>query len=168
MVLYTSDKGTGHVTGEPQLAFPIDVEETGEIRLYRFTLPFTPPSKNEYDGWPGPWQGSCKKKWVKAIIAECEAAMMPKGITKVGLAARLVFPTKNRRDPQNYANCLWNFVPDALVRGGFLVDDREGAVEIGRNWGIAPFAYDLRPGVPKVKRAKTVLTITMRVGDGHV
>jgi hypothetical protein len=66
------------------------------------------------------------------------------------------------RDPQNYAQCLWHWVPDALVTAGVLVDDDEGRVQIGRNWGLK-FGYDLRPGVAKKYRERTILAITMKV-----
>lgn len=147
---------------QPQLALPLNVKQDGEIRLYRMTLPFLPPSKNVYDNWLGTWKSGCKAKWVRHIQDEIEAQMMPKGLTRIGLAATLIFPTKQRRDPQNYSNCLWNFVPDALVRGGVLVDDRDGAIDIGSNWGIK-MAVDTRTGIPTKRRQRTILSITMRV-----
>lgn len=148
-----------------QLGLPVNVEQSGELRLYRFVLPFLPPSKNVIDNWPAQWKSSAKKKWLRVIAEECEASMVPKGMPKVGLAATLVFSTRARRDPQNYAQALWHWVPDALVRCGVLVDDNEGRVQIGPNWGLQ-FAYDLRQG-PKVHREKTVLALTMLVPEGH-
>jgi hypothetical protein len=146
-----------------QLGLPVNVEQTGELRCYRFTLPFLPPSKNMYDNWPGQWKQSAKKKWLREIAGECEASMVPKGLVTVGLAATLVFPSRRRRDPQNYAQALWHWVPDALVRCGVLRDDCEGRVQIGANWGIR-FAYDMRDR-PKRFRERTVLALTCMVSE---
>lgn len=145
-----------------QLALPLNVHDTGEVRLYRMMLPFLPPSKNVYDGWQAMWQSGHKKKWIRAIAEQVEELDMPLGVQQIGLAATLVFPSKNRRDPQNYASTLWNFVPDGLVRAGVVSDDREGQVQIGPNWGVK-FAYDLRATVDKRFRSKTLLAVTMRV-----
>jgi hypothetical protein len=162
VMLYRRDKAGSTVSATPQLALPITQEDTGEVRLYRITLPFLPPSKNVIDNWPREWKSSAKAKWVGRIRAEVDAVDMPRGIGKVGLSAMLVFPSRNRRDPQNYAQCLWHWVPDALVTAGVLVDDDEGRVQIGRNWGLK-FGYDLRPGVAKKYRERTILAITMKV-----
>ena len=157
----------GGVVSQPiQLGLPVNVEQQGEIRLYRFVLPFLPPSKNVYDGWPNQWKQSAKRKWIKAIAEEAERSMLPKGLPKVGMAAVLVFPTRGRRDPQNYAQALWNWVPDGLVQAGVLVDDNEGRIQIGPNWGVK-FSYDTRTGLPKVRRSRTVIALTMLVPEGR-
>jgi hypothetical protein len=148
------------VTG-PQLVLPLDVTDVGETRLYRLVLPFLPPSKNVYENWPVGWKASAKRKWVKTVGWACVQQDMPRGVDRVGLAATLVFPSRARRDPQNYAQALWHWVPDALVQCGVLVDDDEGRIQIPPNWGLK-FAYDLRRGVPKDRRSRTVLAVTMR------
>lgn len=144
-----------------QLAIPMDVEQHGEIRVYRITLPFLPQSKNVIDGWPAEWRAGVKKRWCRVIAEQVEQQMIPKGCARIGLAATLVFAEKARRDPQNYAQALWHWVPDALVKAGVVVDDDEGRIDIGRNWGLT-FAYDLRDR-PKRFRRRTILAITMRV-----
>lgn len=149
------------MTATPQLALPLSVKEEGEVRVYRMTLPFLPPSKNKYDPLPGQWKSGIKKKWLKAVMEECEAQMMPLGVPKIGLAATLVFATQGRRDIQNYANCLWNFVPDALVKAKVLVDDNDGRVQFGPQLGIK-FAYDTRR-IAKSHRERTIIDIAMRV-----
>lgn len=166
VVFYEKNNRTNRIVGEPQLALPISTEQHGEIRMYRFTLPFLPPSKNQYDTLPWQYQQSIKGKWVRHVIRECEALMMPKDMFRIGLSAALVFPTARRRDPQNYASTLWNFVPDALQKGGFLQDDRDGRIEFGQNLGIQ-FKIDDRKGVPDVHRKKTHIAIAVRMGDGH-
>lgn len=161
MMSYRVNPSSGHVEGT-QLALPVDSEQHGEIQLYRFTLPYLPPSKNVYDNWPPTWKSSMKKKWVRDVVRKCEEAMVPHGVAKVGLAATLVFPTRARRDPQNYAGPLWNFVPDALQKHGVIDDDREGKIEIPVNWGVK-FAYDDRQGIPKKRRSRTIIAMTMLV-----
>jgi hypothetical protein len=130
-----------------QLVLPVDVEQHGEIRLYRLVLPFLPPSKNVYDGWPVAWKAGVKRKWVREIERAARGLDMPLLVPRIGLAATLVFPSKARRDPQNYAQALWNWVPDGLVSAGVIRDDVEGRIEIPGNWGLK-FDYDLRRTVP--------------------
>ena len=156
-------RGGREVTGvQAQLALPVSVEDDSEVRAYKLALPFIPPSKNVYENWPGQWKSSVKKKWAKAIAEQAESLMMPKGIEQVGLAGTIVFATKARRDTQNFAQALWHWVPDGLVRAGVLVDDSEGKVQIGPNWGLT-FKYDLRTGIPKKKRERTLVVVTMKV-----
>jgi hypothetical protein len=154
--------GDNTVQGSPvQGILPIDVREEGDLRLYKITLPFLPPSKNEYDPWPGTWKSAAKKKWMRHIETHVKALGIP-AAEKIGLAAVLVFPTKAaRRDPQNYSNCLWHWVPDALQAAGVIDDDRAGKIELGPNWGIN-FAVDDR-AAPKEKRKRTIIMLTMRV-----
>jgi hypothetical protein len=144
------------------LALPIEAHEAGELATYKMTFPFLPPSKNVWDGWPGEWKAGVKQKWIRAIVREVETQDMPLGLQKIGLAAVLTFPSRNRRDPQNFSNQLWNFCCDGLVRAGVVVDDSEGHIEIGRNWGIQ-FSYDLRTQIDKKRRQRTHLAISMRV-----
>lgn len=145
-----------------QGVLPVDVEDKGDLRLYKLHLPFLPPSKNEYDKWPGEWKGSCKKKWVRHITQKCEELMIPKA-EKIGLSAVLVFPKPGRRDTQNYANALWHFVPDALQAAGVIEDDREGMIEFGPNLGLR-FAYDTRKA-PMAMRRHTHIALTMKVAQ---
>lgn len=149
-----------------QLALPVDVDDQGEIRLYKIALPFLPPSKNVYDNWQPVWKNSAKKKWIKAIDRAVDELCIPKAVPRIGLAATLVFPSHARRDPQNYAQALWHWVPDALQKAGVITDDREGMIDIGPNWGLR-FDYDLRRMVPKERRQRTLIALTMSVPPGH-
>lgn len=146
---------------ETQLAMPIETEQHGDVVVWRLAFGFLPPSKNVYDNWPPQWKHGAKKKWAKHIAMQCAEQQIPTGLQRVGLAARLVFPKNARRDPQNFAQALWHWVPDALVGCGVLVDDRDGAIEIGPNWGIE-LAVDSRP-LPADRRKRTVLTIATRM-----
>lgn len=145
-----------------QLALPVDVSDDGEVRLYKFALPYLPPSKNVYENWPVQWKHSAKKKWERDIASKVDELLMPKGVLKIGLAATLVFPNRARRDKQNYAQALWHWVPDGLVKAGVIHDDRDGMIEIPGDWGVR-FEFDLRPGVPKKRRERTIIALTMLV-----
>jgi hypothetical protein len=150
------------VTGTPQLALPIDMQVDGEVRVYRIVLPFLPPSKNVIDGWPAAWKSSAKKKWIRAIVQEVDQQLIPKHVAKIGLAATLVFPQNAaRRDPQNYSQSLWNWVPDALQVAGVIDDDRDGVIDFGPNLGVK-FAVDSRKA-PKASKEKTILSLSMLV-----
>jgi hypothetical protein len=135
---------------QPGLPF---VNEDTDRRLYRMVFPYLPPSKNVYDGWLPLWKSGAKKKWMKAIAREVEVQNIPK-VEKVGLAVRLMFKSRARRDPQNYAQCVWNWVPDGLVQAGVIPDDDEGRIEIGPNWGLSMMVGD---------RQETVVTIALEV-----
>lgn len=152
------------MVASPQLALPIDATVDGEIRTYRFVLPYLPPSKNVYANWPGQWKSSAKAKWRRDLERFCDEQMVPKGMQKIGLAAVLVFPTNARRDPQNYAEALWHWVPDGLVRAGVVVDDNDGRIEIGRNWGLT-MQVDTRKGVPAKVKSRTILSLSMFIAD---
>lgn len=143
-----------------QVALALDSVQEGATTVYTIVLPGVPPSKNSFDGWPVTWKAGKKRTWMKRVQDACAQQLVPKDNARVGIAARLVFATRARRDPQNYAQCLWNWVPDALVQGGYLVDDNEGRVQIGKNWGIE-MAVDLRKA-PKAKIERTILTLAVQ------
>lgn len=148
------------------MSLPLEEKTIGDVQVAVMRLGFLPPSKNVYDGWKNEWKSSLKKKWIRVIAEEADRLNLPRGLRKVGIAARLVFPSNQRRDPQNYSQTLWNFVPDALVRCGVLVDDRAGMVEIGPNFGVE-MVVDSRPHLPKKKRQRTVLTIAYKIVEGQ-
>lgn len=146
---------------ETQLAMPLEVDETAEIRTYRLVFPYLPPSKNVYDNWQPAWKAGAKKKWIKKTKQLAVEHQLPSGLHVVGLAARLVFPQNARRDPQNYAQALWNWIPDALVQAGVLIDDRDGCIQIGPNWGIE-MAVDRRQTLTPKQRSRTIVTLAHR------
>lgn len=108
---------------------------TTRRRTYTMRFPWLPPSKNKYDGWLPAWKSGAKKKWMRAIAREVEIQQIP-AVEKVGIAVRLQFRSKAHRDPQNYAQCVWHWVPDGLVQAGVIPDDDDGRIEIGPNWGL--------------------------------
>lgn len=141
---------------------PLEVKMSGKLVTYQMTFGFLPPSKNVYDNWQPAWKSSAKKKWIRHVGEQCEALQIPKDQKRVGLAAMLVFAKGARRDPQNYAQALWNWVPDALVQCGVLIDDADGCIEIGRNWGLE-MAVDRRP--VGEKKPRTVITLACLVSQ---
>ena len=145
-----------------QLGLGLDVQQIGEIQTYRFVFPFLPPSKNQYDSWQGAWKSGVKAKWVRHTQRMVDELAMPRDLARVGLRARLVFPTNARRDPQNYAQTLWHFFPDALVRTGVLRDDRDGTIDWGPNLGLE-MAVDARPNKGKKDRSRTIIIVSCRV-----
>lgn len=176
--------GGDPVTTDPvQGAFDLDTVVENATVTYKITLPGTPPSKNEIQGWPPAWQNSAKKSWMKRVVAQVRELGIPLHNAQIGLAAHLVFPTVKTRDPQNYAQTLWHWVPDALigcgvkcargcqVHAGVLVDDNEGRIQWPPNLGIT-FGVDSRHAPAKVRK-RTVITISVRKavprasGDGQ-
>lgn len=152
---------------EVQLAIPLDVPQTQLVGTWTIWLPWLPKSKNVYANWPATWKSAEKKRWVNRIVEECEAQLIPKGAPKVGLFAELWFATRNRRgdtgtnrDYQNYAEMLWHYVPDALVKAGVVTDDTAEQIQIGPNWGLA-FKYDLNETRPKKDRERTRLILAV-------
>lgn len=155
-----------------QQALQLDTVIEGETVTYKFTLPFLPPSKNVFDGWMPQWKSSAKKKWQRHVTARCRELGIPLDNPKVGLAAKLYFATNNRRDPQNYSQCLWNWVPDSLtphtrackpgcdLHAGVLRDDNQGRIDFGPNLGVK-LCWDRR-SAPKNKIERTVIAVTVR------
>jgi hypothetical protein len=155
-----------------QAALDLDTVQENATVTYKLTLPGTPPSKNEIGSWPPAWKASAKRRWMRAVSERVKELGIPRGNTEIGLAAHLVFPTAGHRDPQNYAENLWNWVPDALQgcrakcqRGcqlhcGVLVDDNEGRIQWPPNLGVT-FGVDSRHAPAKVRK-RTVITISVR------
>lgn len=148
-----------------QLGLPMNHLDRGQVRVYQLVFPFLPPSKNEYDRWPGQWQSAAKKKWLRHTRTLLDENLVPRHVPKVGLSAQLVFPAANRRDPQNYAQTLWHFIPDALVTCGVIPDDCAGRIDFGPHQLGVRFAVDSR-NLDKRFRTRTIIALTMRVPEG--
>jgi len=144
-----------------QLAL-IEANETdSEVIRRHVTLPFTPPSKNVYDSWQPLWKAGLRKKWRRHLLEAFEELQFPVGAEEVGVAFRLVFGSKRRRDWQNYAPVLYHVVPDALVTYGVIPDDTPDRFKVGPNGGIE-FGVDSRPVAPKL-RQRTEIAFAIRV-----
>lgn len=143
-----------------QLAL-IEMETDSTVEHRRFDLPFLPPSKNVYEGWQPMWRHQLRSKWYAALEKKFDEYQFPKGASQVGVAVRLVFASKRRRDWQNYAPMLMHVIPDALVRAGVIADDTPDYFVVGGNSGIE-FGVDTRPVHPKL-RNRTELSFAIRL-----
>lgn len=159
-------------TDPVQGAFDLDTVQADATVTYKLVFAGTPPSKNEIGGWPPAWKHSAKQRWMRQLTERCREQGIPLNNQVIGLAAHLVFPTNNRRDPQNYAETLWHWIPDGLqpcgprcangckYHAGVLVDDNEGRIQWPPNLGIT-FGVDSRHAPAKVRK-RTVITISVR------
>lgn len=152
--------------GEPeQLALHLDTVQEGVAVAYTLHFPYLPPSKNKFDGWPVAWKAGAKRKWIRATVARAAELGIPIGNQCIGLSALLVFPQQRgrpvpKRDPQNYAQCLWNWIPDGLVAAGVIPDDSDGRIMWGDGLGIR-MAVDRRFHIPTNKRERTTVVVTV-------
>ena len=142
-----------------QLAL-IEMEEQGATEFRRFDLPFLPPSKNVYESWQPMWRHQLRDKWYRVLEKKFDEYQFPLGCDQVGVAVRLVFASKRRRDWQNYAPLLLHVIPDALVRAGVIVDDCPPYFVVGPNGGIE-FGVDTRPIAARL-RNRTELSFAIR------
>lgn len=101
----------------------------GQVTQAEFWLPQTPPSMNT-NKIRSDWRGfhNVKKAWQRMIEVELMGLALPRPIPRVGpLRADVVltFPTKHRRDSENFRPVLSKALGDALVNGGWLADDTD-------------------------------------------
>lgn len=86
-----------------------------------------PPSSNTNSGvgGRGHWQGVAKTKlkWEGIFQYMLMAAKVPRPLPSVTVFAELQFRDKRRRDSDNYYFAISKPLGDALVKGGWLVDD---------------------------------------------
>lgn len=73
-----------------------------------------------------------KKRWQDIWTTLLLEAKVPKGMTRVQVNATLYFPTKHRRDVENYRTSLTKPLADAFVSGGWLPDDTAEFFTLGR------------------------------------
>jgi hypothetical protein len=92
--------------------------------IYRLSFPETPPSLNRVGSRGGHWAWTrAKKQWQEQIEMMLLAQKVPRGLMTVGAAATMRFTTNRRRDEGNYRALIEKSLGDALVRGGWLIDD---------------------------------------------
>lgn len=101
-------------------------------------LAMTPPSKNEWERMHWARRHKIKRQWTSMVALELLAAEVPRCTAEtISLSAVVRFQRRAaRRDPQNYAQTLWHLIPDALVQGGWLVDDDDGRITWPENLGM--------------------------------
>lgn len=79
------------------------------------------PSINVWTGKHYQQRNNMKQGWNDFILWFIDKYKLGGyGITKCNVHCHLVFPTKHRRDPDNYTH---KFINDGLVESGFMVDD---------------------------------------------
>lgn len=64
-----------------------------------------------------------KARWEQIFADLLESSGLPKGMESVFVSARITFPNETRRDEGNIRFFLEKCLGDALVDGGWLVDD---------------------------------------------
>lgn len=89
----------------------------------------TPPSMNT-NKVRSNWRGfhTEKKRWQEDLGRLLMAMCLPKPIPSRGPVSVLVtlrFPTRRRRDSENFRPVLSKALGDAMVQGGFLLDDTD-------------------------------------------
>lgn len=90
-------------------------------------VPDTPPSNNQFMGRENRWRyQELKKKW--AVLMRASMTWMPKvPITKARVHIHYTFPTRGRRDPDNYSGKM---ILDPLVTYGIIADDSFNNIEL--------------------------------------
>lgn len=86
-----------------------------------------PPSLNQWSIMKRPQANDLKQKWKEFIIwLITKYKLNDKGIKKCNMAYIYTFPTRTRRDLDNYTP---KFINDGLVESGFMIDDSYFNVE---------------------------------------
>jgi hypothetical protein len=88
------------------------------------TLPFTPPSLNQVAGRGSyrTWHRAKRQLQNDLGLAVMQAGL-PRGLERVEAFAVLTFPTRRRRDTDNYRSTLSKALGDCLVEGSWVPDD---------------------------------------------
>lgn len=86
----------------------------------KYTIPLVPPSNNQYIGRNKAWEyREAKQEWAQIIAVYCRPRP-EKPLDKVIVRITYYFPTRTRRDPDNYSG---KFILDGLTSAGVIVDD---------------------------------------------
>ena len=89
--------------------------------LYKYIIPFIPPSNNQFIGRNQIRQFQKKKKeWAEIIRLYTLKNKPYKPIKQCRLTLFYYFKDKIRRDPDNYSG---KFILDGLVKSGIIYDD---------------------------------------------
>ena len=89
--------------------------------LYKYIIPFIPPSNNQFIGRNQIRQfQKQKKEWAEIIKLYTLKNKPYKPIKQCKLTLFYYFKDKTRRDPDNYSG---KFILDGLVRAGIIFDD---------------------------------------------
>ena len=89
--------------------------------LYKYTIPFIPPSNNQFIGKDQKFRyQKIKKEWEQIIKLYTLKNKPFKPVKQCRLTLFYYFKDKTRRDPDNYSG---KFILDGLVKAGIIYDD---------------------------------------------
>lgn len=93
----------------------------------KYTIPQIPPSNNRYIGRTNfrEYQRA-KREWAEMIAIFCRPRPQ-KPIEKAVVRLTYYFPTRGRRDPDNYSGKM---ILDGLTAAGIIVDDNFGHITL--------------------------------------
>jgi Holliday junction resolvase RusA-like endonuclease len=118
-----------------------------------------PPSSNTNTGVGGRGHpkgiSRTKKEWEGIFQVMLMQARVPRRLDRIHVKPRLQFRTKNRRDADNFYFAVGKPLGDALVKGGWLVDDDYTRYEMER--------VEIEVGItelPPLAKGRTTLLIT--------
>lgn len=121
----------------------------------------TPPSSNTNLGVGGRGNpkgvSRTKKTWEGIFQVMLMQARVPRRVEHIHVTPRLKFKTANRRDADNFYFAIGKPLGDALVKGGWLIDDDFTRYEIER--------VKIETGVihlPPLSKGRTILEVTWR------
>lgn len=93
----------------------------------KLVIPELPPSNNKYIGRNQRWAYQAEKQRWHWLVAAALTERPARPMERARVTITYFFPTKGRRDPDNYAGKM---LLDPLVRLGVLADDSFGHVEL--------------------------------------
>ena len=92
------------------------------------TVEKIPPSDNKFKGRNNVWEYRVEKaKWLDMVLWLCKGKAPEKPFKKATVTITYFFPTKGRRDPDNYSG---KFILDGLVQAGILQDDSFKCIDL--------------------------------------
>lgn len=116
-----------------------------------YTIPDVPPSNNRYIGRNARWDyQEEKRRWCALVLAAVGRNRPEEPLRYARVTLRYYFPTRGRRDPDNYAGKM---LLDGLTHAGVIADDSFDHIEL-RLCG----AYDKQ-------NPRTEIEITAMVGE---
>lgn len=96
------------------------------MKTIKLAIPMIPPSLNRFAGRKNEWEyRQFKSEWKSMVSWYCPRHLTPPQRARVTI--EYFFPTKGRRDPDNYAGKM---ILDGLTAAGAIPDDSFGCIEL--------------------------------------
>ncbi len=93
----------------------------------KYVIPEIPPSLNKFMGRKNHWEyRKLKQEWSDLVVCCCRP-IQEESLAKAVVTLTYYFPTKARRDPDNYNGKM---ILDGLVRAGIIKDDSFENIEL--------------------------------------